>query len=241
MAARKSALPASPATSGFTEVSAGVAPDDERLVADAETLRALSDPLRLRILETMVARLAAPWTAKELARRLDVPQTRLYHHLELLLERDLIRVADRQLVSGILETSYRVAARSFRLDRRLLAGDSSLESAARELLHSVFDTARDDLARALRAYDAEDEPDSEAGRDSETGRDENVDRPIVSRGLARLSPARAAEFRARLTDLIDEYGAPTSAGPTDEDGTAPWSLLVAFYRLEARDGGDSDA
>src|SRR5512141_2771051 len=68
-------------------------PDTERLISDPETMKALADPLRLRILETMVTRTDAPWSAKELAGRLDVPQTRLYHHIELLLERDLIRVA----------------------------------------------------------------------------------------------------------------------------------------------------
>src|SRR5919112_744906 len=75
----------------------------ERLISDAETLKAISDPLRLKILEAMVARVGEPWSVKELAAALDVPQTRLYHHVELLLERDLIRVAGQRVVSGIIE------------------------------------------------------------------------------------------------------------------------------------------
>src|SRR5689334_6448391 len=67
-------------------------PAAEFVISDVETLKAISDPLRLRILETMVSRRDAQWTVKELATHLEVPQTRLYHHVELLLERDLIRL-----------------------------------------------------------------------------------------------------------------------------------------------------
>src|ERR1043165_9400136 len=85
-------------------------PEAERLISDAETLKALSDPLRLRILETMVTRAAEPWSVKELATAMGVPQTRLYHHIDLLVERDLIRAAAQRVVSGIIETRYRIAA-----------------------------------------------------------------------------------------------------------------------------------
>src|SRR3954462_4761918 len=74
-------------------------PEAERIVSDPETLRALSDPLRLRILETMVTRVDDAWSVKEPAGPLAVPQPRLYHHVELLLERDLIRPAAQRLVS----------------------------------------------------------------------------------------------------------------------------------------------
>src|SRR3954452_11214244 len=61
--------------------------EPERLISDVETLKAISDPLRLKILEVMDAQFGEPWSVKELASALDVPQTRLYHHVELLLER----------------------------------------------------------------------------------------------------------------------------------------------------------
>jgi len=198
-------------------------PEAERLVSDPETLKALSDPLRLRILETMVARVDEPWSAKELAARLAVPQTRLYHHIELLLERDLIRAAEQRIVSGIIETRYRVAAMSLRLDRRLLSSDSSIHDAAQELLHTVFDTSRDELARALRTSSgagAAPDPDGEASA--------RPDRPLLTRGLARLTAARAGEFRERLEALLKEFESEDESATTEM-----WSLLVAFYRHEA--------
>ena len=214
-----------PARTPGLEVTADWEPEDERLVSDPETLKALSDPLRLRILETMVARVDEPWSAKELAVRLDVPQTRLYHHIELLLERDLIRAAEQRIVSGIIETRYRVAAMSLRLDRRLLSSDSSLHDAARELLHTVFDTSRDEIARALNAPGG-----SLAGNDpgAEGAASFAPDRPLLTRGLARLTPDRAAEFRERLEALIKEFESEDESATTEM-----WSLLVAFYRQNA--------
>ena len=206
------------------------APDVERLISDPETLKALSDPLRLRVLETMVTRLDPPWSAKELATRLEVPQTRLYHHIDLLVERDLLRVAEQRVVSGIIETRYRVAAMSFRLDQRLLSGDSQLNDAGREVLHTVFDSARDEVARALhrRLSSAGNRPGSASGNP-----DPDPSRPILAKGLALLTPERANEFRERMAALIKDFESDEGAATAE-----PWGLLVAFYRHE---GGPSEA
>ena len=127
-------------------------PQDVRMIGDIESLRAISDPTRLRILETMVQRQDPAWSVKELAAEIGVPPTRLYHHVEQLLERDLIRPVERRIVSGIIETRYRVVAKSFQLDRRLLAGDSE---AQRQVLHdtlvTVFDTARNEIEESIRS------------------------------------------------------------------------------------------
>lgn len=202
-----------------------IAPDAERIVSDVETLKALSDPLRLRLLETMVARVEEPWSVKDLAAQLGVPQTRLYHHVDLLVERDLIRAAEQRVVSGIIETRYRVAALSFRLDHRLLSGGSDLQEAGQEILHTVFDTARDDVARALQRHLG-----GRAGTEPAGEADPRLDvyRPIVSRGLALLSPERAGEFRERLAALIKEFESDKESATAE-----PWGLLVAFYRHDA--------
>ena len=216
-----------------TEPGAAQGPDAERLISDPDTMKALADPLRLRILETLVTRVDEPWSAKELAARLGVPQTRLYHHLELLLERDLVRVAEQRVVSGIIETRYRVAAMSFRLDRRLLAGDADGNDAGREVLHTVFDTARDDVARALQRFLGASTDQADLG---DPGVGEEPDRPIVSRGLALLTPEQAARFRERLAALIREFDADGESAEAE-----PWGLLVAFYRHDAKDSESSHA
>src|SRR6476646_2888850 len=80
-------------------------PVAERVISDVETLKALSDPVRLRILETMVTAADEAWTVKRLAKALGTNTTKLYHHINILEERDLIRVAGTRVVSGIIETS----------------------------------------------------------------------------------------------------------------------------------------
>ena len=207
MAARaKVARTAAPAV----DSEAAPGPDAERLISDVETLKALSDPLRLRIIETMVGRANDAWSVKELAAALDVPQTRLYHHIELLVERDLVRAAEQRVVSGIIETRYRLAALSLRLDPGLVRGGGAGESAAREMLTAIFDEVRQDVVRLLS--------------DPKLGDEAAVDRPLVSRGVARLTPERARELRDRLVAIIDEYD-----GPSDEPTAKAYRTLIAMY------------
>jgi DNA-binding transcriptional ArsR family regulator len=186
------------------------APDAERLISDVETLKAISDPLRIRILETMVTRPDAAWSVKELATSLDVPQTRLYHHVELLVECDLLRSAEQRVVSGIIETRYRLAALSLRLDPHLIGAGGAGESAARDMLATIFDETRRDLERVLA--------------DPRVGEQEPARRPLVTRGLARLTPERAQEFRSRVEALLAEYD-----GPSDDPAASTYRLLIAMY------------
>jgi DNA-binding transcriptional ArsR family regulator len=197
-------------------------PASELVISDVDTLKALSDPLRIRILETMVSRKDVLWSAKELAVRLEVPQTRLYHHIELLLERDLIRLASQRIVSGIIESRYRAAALSFRLDSALLSGESaSAQEASRDLFRGVFDSSRDEVSEALRTYLKE-----HPGTDLNGGGDPDPERPIVSRGLAMLTPAQAGEFKERLLALMGEYD--TAANHPE---AVPFGFLLALYRV----------
>ena len=101
---------------------------------------------------------------------------------------------ERRVVSGIIETRY-VAAPVLPARPRLFEGDAD---AATQLLHdtlaAVFDTARDEM-EARDARGANDPPGGEG-----------EERVLVARGLARLTPARAAEFRRRLAALRTSSG-----------------------------------
>jgi DNA-binding transcriptional ArsR family regulator len=197
------------------------APDAERLISDVETLKAISDPLRIRILETMVTRSDAAWSVKELAAALEVPQTRLYHHVELLVECDLLRSAEQRVVSGIIETRYRLAALSLRLDPHLIGAGGAGESAARDMLATIFDETRRDVERLLA--------------DSNLGGEAPVDRPLVSRGVARLTPERARELRDRIVALVEEFD-----GLSDEPNAKTYRTLIAMYADPASRGSSHD-
>ena len=121
----------------------------EMVISDVEQLKAISDPFRLQLVEAMAEPPARTWTAKELAERLGTKQTKLYHHLNLLEEHGLIRVADTRVVSGILEKRYEVVALSFRVDRNLLAGGGG--DAMGGVLDAIFEKARTEILAGQRA------------------------------------------------------------------------------------------
>jgi DNA-binding transcriptional ArsR family regulator len=207
-----------------TELQPDFRPEATRRISSAETLRAISDPTRMRLMEVMVQRQDPPWSVKELAAALGVPQTRLYHHIDQLFAHDIVRPVERRVVSGIIETRYRVTALSFQLDRRLFEGGS--DEPARMLhdtLVAVFDTARDEIEAAMRS-----------GAVDPSGGDE--DRVLVSRGLARLTPERAAEYRRRLVALAEEFGDQDEGTP----GTRPWGTVLAVYPLPTQAKEPSD-
>ena len=210
--------PPDPRPAPQPELAPAFEPAAIRLVGDVETLRAISDPTRMRLLETMVTRTDQPWSVKELAAALGLPQTRLYHHIDLLAGHDLIRAVEQRVVSGIIETRYRVVARSFQLDRRLFASDAGVADETRQALHdtllAVFDSARDEVEAAIRI-----------GAADATGELPPHRRLLMSRGIARLSPERAAELRSRLEALETEFE------HDDAPDGEPYGLLVAVYPL----------
>jgi DNA-binding transcriptional ArsR family regulator len=200
-----------------TPLHPGFMPEPVMFISSAETLRAISDPTRMRLLEVLVQRQDPPWSVKELAAALDVPTTRLYHHVEQLLAHGVVLPVERRVVSGIIETRYRVAALSFQLDRRLFEGDTDAATQAiHDTLVTIFDNARDEIEAAMRS----------AAATSSTGAENpEDDRVLVARSLARLSPARAAEYRRRLGELQVEFA--------DEDSpeAEAWGVVLAVYPM----------
>ena len=186
----------------------------ERIISDVETLKALSDPVRLRILETMVTAADEAWTVKRLAAALGTNPTKLYHHINILEERELIVVGGTRVVSGIIETSYRIAQLSLRLDRALLSGAGpDVRDSVHDVLAVIFDSVRDEIERGLASglVKSSDDPLSE----------------LLIRGLTMLPPERAVELRSRLRELLEEFDV---AGPDQvEPGSLPFGYLIAVY------------
>jgi DNA-binding transcriptional ArsR family regulator len=201
------------------------APVAERTISDIDELKAISDPVRLRILEAMVAHADETWTVKRIARALDVGPTKLYHHINILEEQGFIRVAGTRVVSGIIETSYRIAQLSIRLDRGLLSAGAVPESVDL-LMRTVLDSVLDGIERSLRAGLADPAPDAPAAR-----------KVILARGLARVRPERAGELHDRMRALIEEFDA-----LDDGEDAQPFGYIVGLYPIaEVGDAGDDDA
>jgi DNA-binding transcriptional ArsR family regulator len=168
--------------------------------------KALSDPLRLRLLEALWAK---PQSARELAPSTGLPPDRLYYHLGQLERAGLAEITGyRQLPGGKVERVYAPAAVE-------PPGDTAEPAEVAAFLGSVLEATQADITAAFLA--------KEAGERREVN---------VYRGALRLTDQALAELRSQIGVLAERFGAAESAGP-DEDGT--WTrVVVGLIDLEER-------
>jgi DNA-binding transcriptional ArsR family regulator len=192
-------------------------PDKQYMVTNLETLKVVSDPTRLRVLELLVERSR---TVKELSKLLDLAPTKLYYHINLLEQHELIRVVGTRVVSGIIEKQYRTRAHSIELDRSLLAlGTDNRGAAIDKMLQAIFDATREDVRDALKhnLMDlTEEDPKKRTG--------------LTFRLIAKLTPEQSASFQEKLLALVKEYSDLNDYTQDDlPEDCKPYGLTVAFY------------
>jgi DNA-binding transcriptional ArsR family regulator len=197
------------------EWNVGALSPEEILVIDSlETLKVVADPLRLRVLELLRGQ---PHTVKQLAAALRVPLKKLYYHVNLLEEHELIRVSATRVVSGIIEKQYQVTAYRLSVDRSLLspaaeAHDDGLDA----FLSMILDHTKSEIKKSARAGLIELGPEKSM-------RERGL---VLGRRWMRLAPERADAFLERLTQLQSEFEAPN---PADEPDARFYELLIGFY------------
>ena len=192
---------------GWTPTTHWGEPAENLALADLDLLAEATHPVRGNILR----RLRRPRTVAELAELLDVPITRLYHHVNRLHDLELIHVVATRQVAAVTERRYQVAAKSFTVDEQLLKSTDKYELSA--ALSSVFDVAKVRFQRFIEGV----------GMD-----DFNRDDPLttLSLGESCLSPDRHRELIERLTELVKEFS--SDVADDDPDGTRV-TLFVAAY------------
>lgn len=194
------------------------APDEDWTPTDPDWVPADSVSLdRLELLDEVVhptrgallRRLRHPRTVADLAEVLQVPITRLYHHVNRLERDGLIRIVATRRVGGVVERRYRAVGRRFELDPDLL--ERSEPAALARAFGALFDVAKVSLQREF-----------ELGA---VGRDSLEDATIVTLAQLHLEPARRRALVERLHEVLAEF--------TSEDGSAPdtepFRLFVAAF------------
>jgi DNA-binding transcriptional ArsR family regulator len=166
---------------------------------------ALIDEVTHSVRGMIMRRLKEPHTVAELAELLDVPVTRLYHHVNRLEQLGLIRVVATRRVGAATERRYQVVAKSFALAPHLF--DDGDSRALAKAMAALFDVAKIGLQKmveggGLRAADRK-------------------ERSFLSLGEVHLGPDRLAELVHRLRELVEEY-------ESEEDGE-PATLFIAAY------------
>ena len=193
---------------------------DYRRITDAATIKALADPLRLRIIRLMgegAHTQPRNFTVKQLAAELCEPPTKLYRHVKKLLEVGLIQVAELRLVGGIVEQHYRVAQAGFAISTK----ESDL--ATDEIMAAGAAAIEDFLTRYQDAL--------HDGR-TRLASEDSLQHPPHVRSIGGLSSFRmpqdkAADFAERLNALVQELN---EFAHIDEGVEV--NMLTVFYATE---------
>lgn len=176
----------------------GLEPPVERLNLDDLSLMAeVTHPVRGRILR----RLKQPRTVAELAESLDVPITRLYHHINRLVDVELIRVVATRQVAAVTERRYQTVARSIGIDHELLRSTDKQQLSA--ALGSLFDVAKMGFERFVES-------------DGFSVDDHDWQHSVLSMSEIQLTDDRRRELIRRISELIEEFPSDT----TDDDPDA---------------------
>ncbi len=176
-------------------------------IDDLETLQLIVTEPRIEIIEL----LRKPSSVAQLAERMGVPRTRLYHHINTLEEIGAIVVVDERRAGALNEKIYQVAARSFQPSEKFLESATPKEQAI-GILDSLFSITRTDLVRAV-------ERERVSLGDAESKRS-----MMIARHMLTLTPERRTEFVGRLESLILEF-----ADHEESDETEPFGLLIIAH------------
>jgi DNA-binding transcriptional ArsR family regulator len=179
------------------------------VIETVEGLKALSDPLRMRILMSAAE---ASFTVKELAAKLRVPQTRLYYHVAMLEKNGLLRVASRRLVSGIEERRYEATA-----DNWTIAPSLFTDIATSGVLRSIFDVVRAELEHVF-----------ESGPGEDIGTAGSVI-PILTVTQLELSEEQMTDFVDKMTELVSRY-AVVGWGDAPAEGNRIYNAMFVTYQ-----------
>ncbi|MEM7416238.1 MAG: helix-turn-helix domain-containing protein [Gemmatimonadota bacterium] len=156
-----------------------------------EAFQALRSEPRLRLVEILVE----PQTARDAAARLGVPVTRVYHHLNVLLEHGVVRVVETRAKRGSEERVFQLVGRT------LVPSEAFAEEFGNDGIRAVGALGfRHAEARFLNA--------------STAGNEAGLSQATVLLSSLHLTEARRDELAARLQELIADFAEDTGPGAT---------------------------
>jgi DNA-binding transcriptional ArsR family regulator len=157
-----------------------------RKIDSAEAIKAMADPLRLRVLTLLMRDHERSWTVKEIAAELEQSVTKLYHHVNMLEQVGLIRDVETRLVSGIVEHRYASGQRGLEFDDALYRSDDTRDASLANVSY-MLDESRDDLVSYLSSKTADPE------------------RVMFAKARLRLTPDEADQLRTSIDELVDQF------------------------------------
>jgi DNA-binding transcriptional ArsR family regulator len=184
-------------------------------ITDLDTLKVVSDPLRIQILEVLITE---PQSVNQIAEKLGLSSSKLYYHVNILEKHGLIQVVDTTLHGNIIEKHYWVSAYDIRLDESLCClGTPEGPEHATAVMIPPIDATRQDIVRSLEARMFA----------LDHGADEHPRKAMVYRELSNLSDEQANDFIQRLKALTDDFEA--ASDQVSGEDVQTHALTIAFY------------
>jgi DNA-binding transcriptional ArsR family regulator len=190
--------------------------ESTRQSAGLEQMRALSHPLRLRLLELFAEH---PRTTKQAAEALGESPTKLYHHVAALERAGLVRLRETRQNRGTTEKYFEATRSRFlaKTEAAALLRDEGTQAAMGFVL---FDQAREELVRALSS-------------------DPSPGSVLAVRGILQLSRSEAKRLRKELVALVTRVsGTPDESAPRPRTKRRRYTLTIALLPAD-RDSGET--
>jgi len=190
-------------------------PAAKRLIPGLAQMKALSHPLRFRLLELFAER---PRTTKQAAQQMGEAPTRLYHHVAALEQAGLVRLKETRPNRGTTEKYFEATARRLEGDERVAKAlrKKSARKDVAAMAFVLFDQARNELIHALS-----------------TGSGKLPEALMAIRGVLKLTPAGAVRLEKELMRVVKKRGrvSPGAARPSGKDRQR-YSLTIALIPTE---------
>ncbi|MEX1279300.1 MAG: helix-turn-helix domain-containing protein [Acidimicrobiia bacterium] len=178
---------------------------------DLATMDVLSNPIRLKLLDV----LSEPATVKEAAEALDVPATRLYHHVNQMLDHGLLVVVEERPKGAMTERVFGVGGRSIRPSAVFRERFGSEGQA--EVVRLAFRMAETQMTAPIA--------DGEAGSEL-LGGDADLRQASIALVTLRLDGEDLHALIEELDELVQRYGKKEYDG---RRGSIPVGFFHAVY------------
>ncbi len=177
-----------------------------------EQIRALADPLRVRIIGALTEE---PMTAKQVAVYLDEPPQRTHYHIRELEKAGLLKLVGTREHGGILEKYYRALANGYTVPESLISSMSRDEAAA--AMNRLLISSADEFLRVFG------HPDKRFAQANCT----------VNISGAWLTEEEYREVNDRMTELLEPY-----QHRRRKEGVHEYSFVLLSYRAMEHEDGD---
>ncbi|MEM8860080.1 MAG: helix-turn-helix domain-containing protein [Chloroflexota bacterium] len=187
---------------------------DKFIIKDLETLKKLTHPQRIEILQN----LGHPKTVKDIALAIDADPTKLYYHIRQMEQIEVIKVVETNIVSGIVEKTYGVTAKEYTVDKSLFSGDDVdfTDDDFSNMVSAIFNSTLNHVKKSAKAGLI----------------NLNEDGPkrttAIMSGQFLLTEEQLEKFGQKMQEVMTEFGEYTEQNSNSEDSQG-YVYTIAFF------------